>query len=83
MDELDLDEATRKKVIRKGKLVKKLFCAPGQKAKGGRCVTMKSTEKAKRKIKAKKSALKRKSKMSKINKKRAKSMKKRKRVGLR
>ena len=73
----------RKKVIRKGKIKKKLFCQPGQKAVGGRCVTMKSKEKAKRKIKAKKGALKRRAKMSKINRKRKKSMKKRRRMGLR
>ena len=78
-----LDEAVRKKVIRKGKIKKKLFCQPGQKAVGGRCVTMKSKEKARRKIKAKKSALKRKAKQAKINKKRNKSMKKRKRLGMR
>ena len=78
-----LDEATKKKVIRKGKLIKKTFCKKGQKAVGGRCVTMKSKEKAKRKIKAKKGALKRRAKMSKINRKRKKSMKKRRRMGLR
>ena len=77
-----LDEGVRKKVIRKGKLKKKLFCQPGQKAVGGRCVTMKSKEKARRKLKAKKSALKRKAKMSKKNRKRKKSMKKRKRMGM-
>ena len=77
-----LDEGVRKKVIRKGKIKKKLFCQPGQKAVGGRCVTMKSKEKARRKIKAKKSALKRKAKQSKINRKRNKSMRKRKRMGM-
>ena len=78
-----LDEAVRKKVIRKGKIKKKLFCQPGQKAVGGRCVTMKSKEKARRKIKSKKSALKRKAKQAKITKKRNKSMRKRKRLGMR
>ena len=77
-----LDEAKRKKVIRKGKLTKKLFCPKGQKAKGGRCVTMKSTERARRKLKAKKGAIKRKSKAGRIKKKRAKAMKKRKAFGL-
>ena len=77
-----LDEGVRKKVIRKGKIKKKLFCQPGQKAVGGRCETMKSKEKARRKIKAKKSALKRKAKQSKINRKRNKSMRKRKRMGM-
>ena len=56
----EIEEGKKKKVIRKGKLKKKLFCKPGQKAKGNRCVTMKSTEKTKRKLKAKKGAIKRK-----------------------
>ena len=80
---LELDEARKKKVIRKGKLVKKTFCKPGQKAKGGKCVVMKSKERATRKMKAKKGAIKRKGKMSRIKKKRAKAMKKRKAYGIR
>ena len=79
---LELDEAKRKKVIRKGKLKKKLFCKPGQKAKGNKCVTMKSTEKTKRKLKAKKGAIKRKTKAAKIRKKMKKALKKRKTFGL-
>ena len=78
----DMDEAKRKKVIRKGKIKKKLFCKPGQKAKGDKCVTMKSTEKNKRKLKAKKGAIKRKSKASRMKKKMKKSMKKRKAFGI-
>ena len=77
-----LDEAKKKKVIRKGKLVKKTFCPPGRKAKKGKCVTMKATEKAKKKRGAKKGAIKRKGKFGKIKKKRAKAMKKRKMFGL-
>ena len=77
-----IDEATKKKVIRKGKLVRKTFCKPGQKAKGGKCVAVKSSERANKKRSAKKSALKRKAKGGKIKKKRAKSMKKRKTFGL-
>ena len=77
-----LDEATKKKVIRKGKLIKKTFCKKGQKAVGGRCVAMKSTERSKRKRSTKKGAIKRKGKASRIKKKRAKSMKKRARFGL-
>ena len=77
-----VDEAVKKKVIRKGKLVRKTFCKKGQKAKGGRCVPMKSTERAKIKIKAKKGAIKRKGKAGRIKKKRAKAMKKRKTYGL-
>ena len=78
-----LDEATKKKVIRKGKLIKKTFCKKGQKAVKGRCVAMKSTERTKRKMSTKKGAIKRKGKASRIKKKRAKSMKKRRTFGLR
>ena len=78
-----LNEATKKKVIRKGKLIKKTFCKKGQKAVKGRCVAMKSTERSKRKRSTKKGAIKRKGKASRIKKKRAKSMKKRTTFGLR
>ena len=81
-DEL-VSEVSKRKVIRKGKMVRKPFCPPGQKAKKGRCVTMKGTEKAKRKRVAKRSAMKRKAKMSIILKKRKKAMKKRHTMGLR
>ena len=78
----DLEEARKRKVIRKGKLVKKTFCPPGQKAKGGRCIPMKSKERTRRKMKAKKGAIKRKAKSTRIKKKRAKAMRKRKAFGL-
>ena len=78
-----IDEAYKKKVIRKGKLVRKTFCKPGQKAVKGRCVAMKSTERSRRKLKARKSAMKRKPKAARIKRKRAKAMKKRKSYGLR
>tara|TARA_R110002020_G_scaffold44075_6_gene127365 strand:- start:1793 stop:2083 length:291 start_codon:yes stop_codon:yes gene_type:complete len=78
----ELVEAKKKKVIRKGKLVKKTFCPKGQKAKGGKCVPMKAKERTKRKMKAKKGAIKRKAKSTRIKKKRAKAMKKRKAFGL-
>ena len=77
-----LDEGKRRKVIRKGKVTRKLFCKKGQKAKGGKCVAMKAKERTTRKIKAKKGALKRKAKAGKIKKKRAKAMRKRKSFGL-
>ena len=77
-----LDEAYKKKVIRKGKLVRKTFCKKGQKAKGGRCVPMKAKERTTRKQKARRAAMKRKGKMSRILRKRKKSMRKRKRFGL-
>ena len=77
-----LDEAKRKKVIRRGKVVRKLFCPKGQKALKGRCVAMKGKERAKRKLKSRKGAMKRKAKAARIKKKRAKAMKKRKTFGL-
>ena len=77
-----LEEAYKKKVIRKGKLVRKTFCKPGQKAKGGRCVAMKSSERSRRKMKARKAAIKRKGKLARILKKRAKAMRKRSSYGL-
>ena len=78
----EIEEGKKKKVIRKGKLKKKLFCKPGQKAKGNRCVTIKSTEKTKRKLKAKKGAIKRKTKATRIKKKMKKALRKRKTFGL-
>ena len=78
----EINEAKKKKVIRKGKLKKKTICPKGQKAKGGRCVVMKSKEKTTRKMKAKKASVKRKAKQIRTAKKRKKSMKKRKRFGL-
>jgi hypothetical protein len=78
-----IDEAKKRRVIRKGKMIKKTFCPKGQKAKGGRCVPMKAKERTKRKMKAKKASIKRKSKMSRIKKKRAKAMRKRKAFGIR
>jgi hypothetical protein len=78
----DLMEGVRKRVFRKGKLKKKLFCPNGMKAKGLRCVPIKGAERMKRKVKGKKGAVKRKSKMNKIVRKRAKSMRKRKALGM-
>ena len=50
LDQIDLmlNEIKFKKVIRKGKLVKKPVCPDGFKAKGGKCVKMTSAEKRKR-----------------------------------
>ena len=79
-----LDEAIRKKVFRKGKFKRKLFCPTGQKADktGRRCVIMRSPEKQKRKRALRKSKIKRKGKMSRIVRKMRKSMRKRKHLGL-
>ena len=78
----DLQEGVRKRVFRKGKLKKKLFCPTGMKAKGLRCVPIKGQEKMLRKIKNKKGAVKRRAKMGKILRKRKRSMRKRKALGL-
>ena len=78
----DLQEGVRKRVFRKGKLLKKLFCPNGLKAKGLRCVPIKGKERMIRKIKNKKGAVKRKAKMGKILRKRKKSMRKRKALGM-
>ena len=77
-----IDDAYKKKVIRRGKLVKKTFCPPGQKAKGGRCVAMSGSERAKRRVTGRKSAIKRKSKAARIKKKMRKASRKRKAFGL-
>ena len=78
----ELDEAVKRKVVRKGKLIKKTFCKPGQKAVKGRCVTMRGKEKAKRRMTQRRAAQKRKGKAARIKRKRAKAMRKRKAVGL-
>lgn len=71
------------KVVRKGK-VKKIDKATGsnQKMVGGTAVAMGGREKAKRKLGARKAALKKKGKQHKISRKRNKSLKKRDRLGL-
>ena len=61
IDTLLINEGIYKKVIRKGKIVKKLFCQPGFKAVGTKCIKMtatemrtrsRSTKKAQRKLQA-------------------------------
>jgi hypothetical protein len=69
-----------KKVVRQGKVIKKLICPPGFKAKGGRCVRMKPQELIKRKISSKKAQKKLhldKGKVAKLERKKAKSIRKR------
>ena len=72
-----------KKVVRKGKVRRKIFCPMGQRgdSKGRRCVIMKSKEKQKRRQSLRKSKAKRKGKMARIIRKRAKAMRKRKSLG--
>jgi len=82
IDKIDLFlvEAEIKKVVRKGKAVRKLICPEGFKAKDGRCVKMSPKEMFNRHksqmIAAKKKANKG-NIMAKAAKKRAKSMRKR------
>ena len=79
-----LDEATRKKVFRKGKFRRKLFCPTGQKADktGKKCVIMKGKERQKRKRALARGKVKRKGKMARIIRKRNKAMRRRKSMGL-
>ncbi len=80
VDKLDdfLDEAIFKKVIRKGKVKRKLFCPPGFKGVGGKCKKMKPEEVRKRKKATRRSAKKRKGGvLAKMLKKRKKSMRRR------
>ena len=79
----EVEEATRRKVIRKGKMKKKLFCPKGMKAKGNRCVPMRGVEKARRRRALKKTAIKRKGKMGRIIRKMRRSKRRRKSMGLR
>jgi hypothetical protein len=72
-----LQEIKFKRVMRKGKVVKKKVCPDNAKVAGNRCVPITGSEKLKLKKAAKKRARKMKAKMGKILKKRAKSMKKR------
>ena len=80
----ELDEAIRKKVFRKGKFERKLFCPTGQKADktGKRCVIMKGKERQKRKRALMRGKVKRKGKMARIVRKRKRAMKRRKSMGL-
>ena len=79
----EIEEAVRKKVFRRGKVRRKLFCPRGQKAdkSGRKCVIMKSAEKQKRKRALSRSKIKRKGKMSRITRKRKKAMRRRKSMG--
>ena len=65
-----------KKVVRDGKVVKKLVCKPGYKAQGSKCVKMSSAEKRSRSKAAIKAARTSKGSRAAAAKKRARSMKK-------
>lgn len=78
----ELNEIERKFVIRGRKKIRKVFCGPGKKAKNGRCVIMKSSERMKRKISSRRAKIKRHAKQAKILRNRKKSLVKRKSLGL-
>ena len=77
----NLEEAKFKRVIRKGKVKRKLFCPEGFKADGNVCRKMSPSEALKRKRANKRAARKRKVKMSQILRKRAKSIRRRAQLG--
>ena len=80
---IDINEAGFKFVIRNKKKIKKLICPPGTKSKGRKkCVRMASKERIKRAKGLKVTRRKAKGKLAKTLRKRAKSMKKRKGMGL-
>lgn len=78
----ELNEIERKFVIRGRKKIRKVFCGPGKKAKNGRCVIMKSSERMKRKISSRRSKIKRHAKQARILRNRKKSLVKRKSLGI-
>ena len=81
----ELEEAVRKKVFRRGKVRRKLFCPKGQKAdkSGRKCVIMKGKERQRRKRALMRGKVKRKGKMARIIRRTRKAMKRRKAMGLR
>ena len=80
LDDPMLTEIKFRKVIRKGKIVKKAFCPDGFKAVGKKCVKMKPGEKLRRARSTRKAQMKiqKSGKKAKLLKSRAKSMRKRK-----
>ena len=79
-EEEELEEAVKKRVVRKGKIVRKLICKKGFKAMGNKCVRMAASERRIRKKMAKRSAKKRRAKKSSMLRHRAKSMRLAKRI---
>lgn len=73
---IDLDEAKLKKVIRGGKIQKKLDCPSGYKIEGKRCVRMSAQEKREKSKSAIRAARKRRSQKSQMARKRQRSLKK-------
>lgn len=71
-------EVQFKRVVRKGKIIRKAQCPPGSKFQGGKCVRIKSKERIARKKAGIKTARKVRAKSKQIARKRARSLKKRK-----
>ena len=83
VDESIIESALIKKVMRKGKAVRKKFCKLAtQKQLGGKCVARGAKERVKKSRSMKKAAKKKKGKMGRISRKRKKSLKRGKRMGL-
>ena len=83
IDENVVEGAIMKKVMRKGKAVRKKFCKLAtQKQLGGKCVARGAKERVKKSRSMRKAAKKKKGKMGRISRKRKKSLKRGKRMGL-
>jgi len=83
VDESMVSEILIKKVMRKGKAVRKKFCKMAtQKQVGGRCVPKKAKERIKKSRSMRKAARKKKGKQSRISRKMKKSLKRGSRMGL-
>lgn len=81
VDEELISELVKKRVVRKGKIIRRVFCKPGFKAMGNRCIKMTSKERRVRKKAAKRTARKVKAKKATTQRHRAKSMRIAKRIG--
>lgn len=81
LTEEELQELAKKRVVRGGKIVRRIFCKPGFKAMGNKCIRMAAKERRVRKKGAKRSARKRKSKSATIQRHRARSMRIANRIG--
>ena len=83
VDESMIEGAIMKKVMRKGKAVRKKFCKLAtQKQLGGKCVARGAKERVKKSRSMRKAAKKKKGKMGRISRKRKKSLKRGKKMGL-
>ena len=83
VDESIVSEVFVKKVMRKGKAVRKKFCKMAtQKQLGGRCVPKKAKERIKKSRSMKKAARKKKGKQGRISRKMKKSLKRGSKMGL-